>query len=157
MTERLMQRYCIKFCQKLGKTQAVSADVIDKVRILIMNDHHLTVREIADEVGISRGSANMILTEDWGMRRATTKFVPKMLSPEQQQLHLEVMQYLLESTNRKCTVHSMWGKSSLCCFLASFYLLSLESKQSTHTKTKQVRLSTLMLKSNCCKACPCSR
>jgi AcrR family transcriptional regulator len=44
-----------------------NADVIDKVRTLIMEDHHLTLREIADAVGISRGSANIILTEDSGM------------------------------------------------------------------------------------------
>jgi hypothetical protein len=77
----LEQRYCIKFCQKLGDTQAETkewfnlfkdgrmaldsdqrsgrpltsrnADVIDRVWTLIMEDHRSTVREIADEVGIS--------------------------------------------------------------------------------------------------------
>jgi histone-lysine N-methyltransferase SETMAR len=57
-----------------------------------MEDRRLTVREIADEVGFSRGSANTILTEDVGMRRVAAKFVPKLLSPEQQQLRLEVAQ-----------------------------------------------------------------
>jgi hypothetical protein len=80
MTECLEQQYC-KFCQKLGGTQAETkewfnrfkngrmstdsdqrsgrpstsrnADVIDKVRSLIMEDHRLTAWEIADEVGIS--------------------------------------------------------------------------------------------------------
>jgi predicted transcriptional regulator len=32
-----------------------------------MEDCCLTIREIADEVGISRDSVNMILTEDLGM------------------------------------------------------------------------------------------
>jgi hypothetical protein len=59
----------------------------------------LTVQEIADEVGISRGSANMISTKDLGMRRVAAKSVPKLLSPEQQQLHLEVEQ-MLEWANR---------------------------------------------------------
>jgi histone-lysine N-methyltransferase SETMAR len=77
-----------------------NADVIDKVRTLIMEDRRLTVREIADEVGISRGSANTILTEDVGMRRVAAKFVPKLLSPEQQQLCLEVAQDMLECANR---------------------------------------------------------
>jgi hypothetical protein len=77
----LEQQYIIKFCQKLGDTQAETkgwfnnfkhdcisensdqhskgpstrrnADVNDKVQILIMTDHRLTVREIADEVGIN--------------------------------------------------------------------------------------------------------
>jgi hypothetical protein len=40
--------------------------------------------EFADKFEISRGSANMILTEDLGMRRLVAKFVPKLLSPEHQ-------------------------------------------------------------------------
>jgi hypothetical protein len=31
-----------------------NADVIDKVRMSIMEDRHLTIRKTADEVGISR-------------------------------------------------------------------------------------------------------
>jgi hypothetical protein len=81
MTECLEQRCFIKFCQKLGDTQAETkewfsrfkggcmlayidqhsgrpstsqnADVIDKVQTLIMEGRRLTVREIADEGGIS--------------------------------------------------------------------------------------------------------
>ncbi|PNF42608.1 hypothetical protein B7P43_G01287 [Cryptotermes secundus] len=77
-----------------------NADVIEKVRTLIMEDRRLAIREVADEVGISRGSANTILTEDFGMRRVAAKFVPKLLSPEQQQLRLEVAQDMLECANR---------------------------------------------------------
>jgi hypothetical protein len=55
------------------------------VRTVIMEDCHLTVREIAHEAGISWGSANTILTE------VATKFVTKLLSPEQQQLRLQVV------------------------------------------------------------------
>ncbi|PNF15453.1 hypothetical protein B7P43_G17762, partial [Cryptotermes secundus] len=53
-----------------------NADVIEKVRTLIMEDCHLTIWEVADEVGISRGSAKMILTEDVGMQRVAAKFFP---------------------------------------------------------------------------------
>jgi hypothetical protein len=77
----LQQQYCIKFCEKPGDIEAETkewfkrfkdgcmsadsdqrsgrpsmsrdADVIDKVRTLIMEDRCLTVWEIADEVGIS--------------------------------------------------------------------------------------------------------
>jgi hypothetical protein len=60
-----------------------NADIIDKVRTSIIEDHYLTIREISYEVGISRGLTNTILTEDLGMRRVAAKFVPKLLSPEQ--------------------------------------------------------------------------
>jgi transposase len=136
MTERMEQRYCIKFCQKLGDSKvetirkiqqafgddamgavqikewfnrfkdgctladsdqrsgrpstSQNANVIENVRSLILEDRRLTVREIADKVGISTGSAHSVLTEDLHMCRVVAKFVPKLLSQEQQQLRLEV-------------------------------------------------------------------
>jgi hypothetical protein len=67
-----------------------NANDIENVSSLILEDHHLTVREIADEVGIRTGSARLILTEDLHMCRVVAKFVPKLLSQKQQQLRLEV-------------------------------------------------------------------
>jgi AraC-like DNA-binding protein len=145
MTEYVEQRYCIKFCQKLGdsKAEAVrkiqqafgddamgatqikewfnhfkdghtladsdqrsrrpstswNANVIENVRSLILEDHRLTIRESADEVGISTGSAHSILTEDLHMCRVVAKFVSKLLSQEQQQLRLEVARDMLECAN----------------------------------------------------------
>ena len=133
MTERLEQRYCIKFCQKLGDTQvetkvetirkiqqafeddaisitrikewydrfkdgSTSVDseprqgrpstsrndnVINQVRTLVMQDRRITVRELADVVGVSIGSVHTILTADLGLRRVSAKFVPKLLTMEQ--------------------------------------------------------------------------
>jgi AraC-like DNA-binding protein len=145
MTERMEQRYCIKFCQKLGDSKAETiqkiqqafgvdamgatqikewfnrfkdgrtladsdqrsgrpstrrnAIVIEHVRSLILEDRRLTVREIADEVGISTGSAHSILTENLHMCRVVAKFVPKLLSQEHQQLRLEVARDMLERAN----------------------------------------------------------
>jgi transposase len=142
MTERVEQRYCIKFCQKLGDTQSETIrkiqeafgndamgvtqikewynrfkngrtsvesdqrtgrpstsrnpDVINKVRSLTMEDRQLTVRETANDIGISDGSAHEILTDDLGMRRVAAKFVPKLLSCEQKELRLDVAQDMLE-------------------------------------------------------------
>jgi transposase len=73
-----------------------NANVIENVRSLILEDCHLTVRETADEVGISTGSAHSILTENLHMCRMVAKFVPKLLSQEHQQLRLEVTWDMLE-------------------------------------------------------------
>ncbi|XP_021003805.2 protein GVQW3-like [Parasteatoda tepidariorum] len=124
MTERIEQRYCMKFCQKLGDSQsqtihkilqvfgeeamgvtqikewfnrfkygrtsaeseqrcgrpqiAQSAVNVERLRNLVM-----AVREIAEEVGVSKDSAHAILREDLNMNRVAAKFVPKLLSPEQ--------------------------------------------------------------------------
>jgi predicted transcriptional regulator len=69
------------------------------MRSLILEDHRLTIQEIADEVGISTGSANSILTEDLHMCRVLEKFVAKLLSQEQQRLCLEVALDMLECAN----------------------------------------------------------
>jgi transposase len=76
-----------------------NANVIENVRSLILEDHSLTVREIAHEVGISTGSAHSILTEDLHVCKAVAKFVPMLLLQEQQQLCLEVKWDMLECTN----------------------------------------------------------
>jgi hypothetical protein len=45
-------------------------------------------------------AARNVLTVDLGMRRVAAIFVPKLLSPEQQQLRLEVTWDMLEGANR---------------------------------------------------------
>jgi hypothetical protein len=66
------------------------------VSSLILENRRLTVREIADEVGVSTGSAHSVVTEDLHMCRVVAKFVPKLLS---QELCLEVAQDMLECAN----------------------------------------------------------
>ena len=39
-------------------------EMIEKVRQIVMEDRRLTIREIVEEMGISRGSVHSILTED---------------------------------------------------------------------------------------------
>jgi hypothetical protein len=77
-----------------------NANVIENMRSLILQDRRLTVRGIADKVGISTGSAHSIVTEVLHMCIVVAKFLPKLLLQEQQQLHLEVARDMLECTNR---------------------------------------------------------
>ncbi|XP_068201628.1 histone-lysine N-methyltransferase SETMAR-like [Palaemon carinicauda] len=74
--------------------------VIAKVNVLVMRDFRVTIREIAEEVGISTFSAHSIMTEDLAMNRVAAKFVPKLLMAEQKELRFEVLQDMLDSTNR---------------------------------------------------------
>nr|XP_015907422.1 uncharacterized protein LOC107439368 [Parasteatoda tepidariorum] len=113
MTERIEQRYCMKFCQKLSDSQsqtirkiqqvfgeeamgvtqikerfnrfkddrtsaeseqrcgrpqtAQSAVNVERLENLVMADRRLAVREIAEEVGVSKDSAHAILREDLNM------------------------------------------------------------------------------------------
>ena len=74
-------------------------EVIDQVQTLVMQDRRVTIRELAEEMGISIGSAHSILREDLAMRRVSSKFVPKLLTMEQKQLRLEVSQDMLDCAN----------------------------------------------------------
>ncbi|XP_037499989.2 protein GVQW3-like [Rhipicephalus sanguineus] len=73
--------------------------VIAEVNGVVMRDRHVTIREIAEEVGISTFSAHSIMTEDLAMKRAAAKFVPKLLTVEQKQLRVEVSQDMLDFTS----------------------------------------------------------
>ena len=42
---------------------------------VVMRDRRLTIREIAEEVGLSTFSAHSIVTEDLAMKRVSAKFV----------------------------------------------------------------------------------
>ena len=63
--------------QRSGRPQtAQNAAVVDRLENLVRGDRRLTVREIAEEVGISKDSAHEILRADLNMRRVAAKFVP---------------------------------------------------------------------------------
>ena len=86
--------------QRSGRPQtARNAAVVESVENLIMGDRRLTVRELAEEVEISKDSAHAILRDDLNMHRVAAKFVPKLLSAEQKELRLAVAQDLLDTAN----------------------------------------------------------
>ncbi|KAJ4445099.1 hypothetical protein ANN_06898 [Periplaneta americana] len=86
--------------QHCGRPQtARSAAVVERVRNLVMADRRLAVREIAEEVGVSKDSAHAILRDDLNMNRVAAKFVPKLLFLEQKDLRRDVAQDLVDTAN----------------------------------------------------------
>jgi transposase len=67
---------------------------VAQVREQIRADRRLTIREIAEEVNISFGLCQAILTEDLAMTRVAAKFVPRLLSDDQKSRRLEVCEEL---------------------------------------------------------------
>ena len=70
-------------------------EMIEKVCQIVMEEHHLTLMEIVEEVRISRGSVHSILTEDLCMQRVLAKFIPKLLM-EKKELCVEIAQSILD-------------------------------------------------------------
>jgi len=60
-------------------------EMIAKVRTIVRNNRRLTVREIADDCGISAGSCDAILTDDLHMKRVCAKFVTRLLTDDQRE------------------------------------------------------------------------
>ncbi|GFT81950.1 protein GVQW3 [Trichonephila clavipes] len=59
-------------------------DKIAQGKAVVRSDRRLTVREIAQECHISVGSCNEILRKDLNVHRESAKFVPRLLTKDQQ-------------------------------------------------------------------------
>jgi len=68
-------------------------------REVIRSNRHLTVREVADEVSISKTMCHEILTENLGVHRIAAKFVPRLLTDDQKQNRDDLSQELLDRAN----------------------------------------------------------
>jgi len=83
-----------------GRTStSTNANHVGRVHAVIPENHHSTVQEVADEVGISIGSCHQIFTEKPQMCRVSAKFLPRMLTDHQKQNHVEICQELLGNAN----------------------------------------------------------
>jgi len=67
-----------------------------KVRKLI---HFLTIREVAEEAGISKTMCHEILTENFGLHHVAAKFVPCPPNEDQKQNRADVSKELVNCAN----------------------------------------------------------
>jgi len=74
-------------------------DNVAKVREVIRSNRRLTVRDVAEEVSISKTVCHEILTENLSMHRIAAKFVPRLLTDDQKQNRVDVSQELLDQAN----------------------------------------------------------
>ena len=58
-------------------------DHVEKVFAVIRQNRRLTVRQVAEEIGMCKSSSHLILTDKLKMRRAAAKSVPCLLTDAQ--------------------------------------------------------------------------
>jgi len=58
----------------------------------VIRGNRLTVREVADEVGITVGYCHQIFTEKLQMRRVSAKYLPRLLRDDQIENRVEISQ-----------------------------------------------------------------
>ena len=69
--------------QRSGRPSTTKTDEnVQKVAKMVRSNRRLTIRELAEELNISYGSVQSILTDDLQMRRVSAKFVPRLLRDE---------------------------------------------------------------------------
>jgi len=110
------------------KTQRTDANV-DRVRTLVRSDRRLGVRVIAEELSIYRETVQHIVKEDLGMRKISTKMVPRILTHDQKQCRLHISSDLLR--NAEMFDRAITGDETWC------FQYDLETKRlSMHWKTQ---------------------
>jgi len=50
----------------------------------------LAIHNIAEKLGIGRGTCQQVLTEELGMHHVTTNFVPRILTADHKQQHVNI-------------------------------------------------------------------
>lgn len=84
---------------------------LEKVNNLVVENHQIMTREIKNEVCIAYSSVQVILIYDLNMHT----IVPKLLTCEQQEVHLEVARDILECVNqssRLMMIHGTMGPTA---------------------------------------------
>jgi hypothetical protein len=78
---------------------SVDIDHVEKVHAVIHVSHCRTVREVSEEVGISKSSCHTILTDKLEMHSTAAKFVLHLWTDEQKVNHVTVSQKLFDCSN----------------------------------------------------------
>jgi hypothetical protein len=73
---------------------------VEKIRELVHKDHHRTIHELEDTVGISYGVCQEIVTENLNMCRIAAKFVPQLLTNNQKQWRINMCLELQEKADK---------------------------------------------------------
>ena len=62
---------------------------------IILDNHRITIRKVAYDVGISFGSCQAIFTNVLGMERAAAKILPTLLTFQQKQHRMDIVEEML--------------------------------------------------------------
>jgi len=82
-----------------AKKKKMNDENIDRVLAAIRGNGRLTVRDVADEVGVGIGSCHQIFTEKLQMRRVSAKSAPCLLTDDQKENCADISQELLAKAN----------------------------------------------------------
>ena len=84
----------------LGRTSTSTTDeIIKAMKKVVLDNRRITIRELADDVGILFGLCQGIFMDILGMKRESAKIFPKLLNFVQKQRRLDSAQEMLRTFN----------------------------------------------------------
>ena len=82
-----------------GRPPTITIDEnIEAVKRIVMRDRQLSVRRVADELGISKSRVHEIMSDHLRMKKVCTRWVPKLLTPLQRANRVECCHELLNES-----------------------------------------------------------
>ena len=107
---------------------STSNENTEAVKKILMENHQITIREVAEDVGISVGSCHAIVSDILVLKRVAAKFVPKLLN--------------LDLLTRHCLFVIFWPKqqrnhASATVFtrFSPLWLFPVSKIEETHERT----------------------
>ena len=82
--------------QRIGRPLSHTSDNVAMVKAVFDSDRRLSVRLIADQVGLPKSIVHEIVTTELQMRKVCAKLVPKILTDEQKENRVSISPELLD-------------------------------------------------------------
>ena len=86
---------CDAPCPGQPKT-VITLEVIGQIHKLILEDHRISAKSIAEQLGISHERVGSIICEDLNMQKLSTKWAPKCLNTDRKRHRSQSSEQLLE-------------------------------------------------------------
>jgi len=84
-----------------GRPKTVTTpEIINHIQELILEDHWISAKSIAEQLGISYERVGSIIHEDLDMRKLSAKWVPKCLNTDQKRQQCQSSEQLVEFFRR---------------------------------------------------------
>ena len=93
---------------------------IEAVKKMILDNRRFTIREVANNAGISLGSCQAIFTNFLGKKPAAAKIVPKLLMSTMDENIVEVKKMILD--NRRITIREVANNVGISPYHARQFL-----------------------------------
>ncbi|GFS87604.1 histone-lysine N-methyltransferase SETMAR [Trichonephila clavipes] len=90
-----------RYDERSGRPNTATTDeIILKIHQMVLDDHRIKVRDIAEAMNMSKERVCHVLNQYYGMRRLSTRWEPHLLTLEQKRVRMNISNALLAQFRR---------------------------------------------------------